>query len=93
MKCTRPSPQRLRSPGNGVNNPSSGNHLNEANTMDSRFPVSSPGLNHNFNTHAHLQNNPNTAMNAYKGPSANNPLEVNVNHDSFVFEFLLSLNV
>lgn len=64
LKSTRPSPQRLRSP------PSSGNHLNEPNNMDSRFPVSSPGLNHSY-----LQNNPNTAMNAYKGPS-----EGNVNH-------------
>ncbi|ACY70529.1 hypothetical protein DVIR88_6g0066 [Drosophila virilis] len=73
LKSTRPSPQRPRTPGNGNANPNSSNHLIEPNNMDSRFPATSPGL--NFNAHPQLQNNPNTAMNAYKGPNGNNPLE------------------
>ncbi|XP_023162414.2 protein BCL9 homolog isoform X2 [Drosophila hydei] len=75
MKNTRPSPQRPRSPGNpNANaNANSTNHLIEPNNMDSRFPATSPGI--NFNPHTHLQNNPNTALNTYKGANSSNPLE------------------
>ncbi|EDV90983.1 protein BCL9 homolog [Drosophila grimshawi] len=77
LKITRPTSQRPRSPGNGNNNPNSnaGNHLLDASNLDARLPNSSPGL--NFNAHAHLQGNPNTAMNhQYKGPNGN-PMDVN----------------
>jgi len=67
----------------------------EPNNMDSRFPASSPGL--NFNAHGHLQGqgpgqgNVGNAMNPYKGPNANNPLDVNVNPSANHYYIRLSI--